>query len=436
MKRFFNLFQLSDLLFGTSIYQSYNEYRKEEKFSRSGVLARQEEKLRDLLIFATTEVPFYKNFKNQINWSEPILNQIHLLPIINKKQINDQINQFHSHISNSKKITTLYSGGSSGNPGKVFVNKADHSKMRARILLLWENAGYQIGNPIIQLGMSKTRTLLKKLKDLSMNVSYELAFKINEDYVKNVLTRKKYTPDTCFIGYASGLYEYAKIAEKLGLNIQFKLVISLGDKMFDYYRETIERVFKTKVYDTYGSNEGFVVGGQHQDGNYYMNETHVIVEIVDNNYKPVEDGEIGRALVTCLDNYTMPLIRFDLGDILAINPYNPKSPLPFRTIKKIVGRDVDIIRTKNGHSLIVHFFTAIFGRIVEIDQFRIVQETIDKIIIEYIPTKGFSQTILKGIEEKILAELPPNEIILEFKEVSIIPVSGSGKPQIIKSLIN
>jgi phenylacetate-CoA ligase len=436
MKKFFNPFQLSDLLFGTSIFMYYKELKGEELLSRNEILAIQNQKLMDILNHASKNVPFYESQSIILDQSKSALTQLQLFPIVNKKQINNDLNLFCVTDLNINKVTTLFSGGSSGNPGKVYVNKEDHSKMRARILQLWGNAGYELGNPILQLGMSKSRTLLKKLKDLSMNVTYELAFKINEDLVKQVLTKKTFKKNTIFIGYASGLYSYARNAEKMNLDVQFKCVISLGDKMFDHYRETIERVFKTKVYDTYGSNEGFVIGGQHVDGNYYLNETHVFVEIVDENYSPVKDGEIGRALVTCLDNFTMPLIRFDLGDILAINSYSNQNPLPFKTIKKIIGRDVDIIKTKNGYSLIVHFFTAIFGRIIEIEQFRIVQETIERIIIEYIPGIGFDEKILAEIERKILEELPENEIFVYFKSVTNIPPSGSGKPQIIKSMIN
>jgi phenylacetate-CoA ligase len=436
MRSFFNPFRISDLLFGTSIFRCYNDYRKEELLERDELLNVQNCKLSKLLGHAIHEIPYYNCLNIDFNPEMNALNQLSNFPVVNKKLINNRFDKFHIRGINFNNITQLFSGGSSGNPGKIYVNKADHSKMRSLILILWENAGYRLGDPILQLGMSKSRTFLKKLKDFAMNVTYELAFQINEENVKKVLTRTKFSSRTCFIGYASGLYGYAKNAEKLGLDIQFKLVISLGDKMFDHYRETIERVFKTKVYDTYGSNEGFVIGGQHADGHYYLNETHVVVEIVDDEYLPVKDGETGRALITCLDNFTMPLIRFDLGDILALDPYNEHNPLPFKTIKKIVGRDVDIIKTKNGYSLIVHFFTAIFGRILEIEQFRIVQETMENVVIEYIPGEGFHEDILEQIKTKILAELPQNEIALSFREVNEIPPTASGKPQIIKSLIH
>jgi phenylacetate-CoA ligase len=167
-----------------------------------------------------------------------------------------------------------------------------------------------------------------------------------------------------------------------------------------------------------------------------VNDTHVILEIVDNNYNKLPVGEMGRLLITSLDNFTMPLIRFDIGDILALNPYQDESTLPFSTIKQIIGRDVDIIKTKNGYSLIVHFFTAVFGKITEIEQFRIVQETIEILTVEIIPASNFHDEILNEIETELLKDLPPGEINVQFKKVNNIPVSGSGKPQILKSLLN
>ena len=435
MFKLFNPFLISDFLFRTSIYKYFKIFKNESTKERQEILSIQNQKLLNILKFATNNIPFYQDLKIDIDKTKKCEDILREFPIINKKLINNDIKLFHVKEIDLKDITTLYSGGSSGNPGKVLVNKEDHSKLRALILVLWENSGYQLGDPILQLGMSRNRSLLKKLKDISMNVTYEEAFRLTEAQVKHVLTRKYIKPNTCFIGYASGLYEYARIAQKLGIEVSFKCVISLGDKMFDHYRSKIEKVFKTRVFDTYGSNEGFVVGGQHIDGHYYVNDTHVILEVVDENYNNLNDGQAGRVLMTCLDNYTMPLIRFDIGDIIALNPYSDQTPLPYKTIKSITGRDLDILKTKNGYSLIVHFFTAVIGRITEIEQFRVVQETIEDICIEYIPSMNFKKEILEYIEIQIMNELPPNEVKLHFRLVNEIPTSGSGKPQIISSLL-
>jgi phenylacetate-CoA ligase len=435
MYKIFNPFLISDLLFRTYIFKYYRILKNESTLKRQEILSIQNKKLLKVLNFATDNIPFYQQLKIEIDNTRNGEDVLRHFPIVNKKLINCDITRFHVEGLKSKEITVLYSGGSSGNPGKVLVNKEDHSKLRALILMLWENCGYQLGDPILQLGMTRKRSLFKKLKDISMNVTYEEAFKLTEEQVKRVLTRKCIKPNTCFIGYASGLYEYARIAQILGIEVSFKCVISLGDKMFDHYRSKIEEVFKTRVFDTYGSNEGFVVGGQHTDGYYYINDTHVFLEVVDENYNNLNDGQAGRVLMTCLDNYTMPLIRFDIGDILALNPYSDKTPLPYKTIKTITGRDLDILKTKNGYSLIVHFFTAVIGRITEIEQFRVVQETIEDICIEYIPSLNFKKEILEYIEIQIMNELPPNEVKLHFRLVKEIPSSGSGKPQIISSLL-
>jgi phenylacetate-CoA ligase len=423
---------LSDILFGTTIYKCYLKIREEEKLSRLDILKLQQQKLESTLKNAILNVPYYNSLRNELNEldSYKLLSKF---PIISKKIISPDISQFVSSKANITKLTKLFSGGSSGNPGLVYVNKNNHSMMRARVLRLWENAGYQFGNPILQLGFGSQRSFLKKLKDLSMNVQYELAFEINEEKVLAVLKKVKSKTDICFVGYASGLYEYARIAEKHQLGLKFKLVISLGDKMFDHYRQKIETVFNTSVFDTYGSNEGFVIGGQHADGNYYLNETHCYIEIVDDQYYPVPRGESGRLLVTCLDNHAMPLIRFDIGDILSINDYNNETPLKVMTIKSIIGRDLDIIKTRSGQSLIVHFFTAILSKFLELEQFRVVQNSIEEIEIEYIPSHHFRQEVLENIREIIYKRLPPNELVVLFKKVSSIPNSPSGKPQILVS---
>lgn len=435
MNQYFNPFKISDAIFRTSIYSNYKLFKSYQNLSRIELITLQKEKLNKILNYASKNVPHYKYLRQDEKQAQDPFELLKKFPILNKKILNSNPENFLSIEADKSKLSKLFSGGSSGNPGVVYVSNSDNSILRANILLLWENAGYQTGMPILQLGMAKKRTFLKKLKDLSLNVQYELAFQINESHVLKVLKGVNPSGNTCFIGYASGLYEYACIAEKNNLNIKFNRVISLGDKMFKHYREKIEKVFMTNVFDTYGSNEGFVIGGQHQDGSYYLNEAHVYIEIVDDQYQPVKQGEIGRVVATSLDNYSMPLIRFDLGDLISINEYSSNSKLPFKTIGQIIGRDVDIIRTKSGNSLIVHFFTAIMGRLLDFEQFRILQNSIDSIIIEYIPSSFFKEETLFMIESKILAELPPNELKVEFKEVNSIPRSGSGKPQILKSLI-
>ena len=82
--------------------------------------------------------------------------------------------------------------------------------------------------------------------------------------------------------------------------------------------------------------------------------------------------------------------------------------------------------------MIVHSFTGIFEYYPEIRQFQVTQNKLDEIQIKYISNQGKIDRQLNEIKNKIIQNLK-EDITITFKEVSEIPNSPSGKPQIIKS---
>jgi phenylacetate-CoA ligase len=142
-------------------------------------------------------------------------------------------------------------------------------------------------------------------------------------------------------------------------------------------------------------------------------------------------------VVTNLDAYEMPLIRYYLGDLairLPAEEYPEKTSLNFPLLKSIVGRDTDIVKTSSGKSMIVHFFTAIFEHIPSIKQFRVIQMHLSRITVEYIPDDAFDPNTLDIVRKKIHSHLN-EDFPVDFVEVKHIPASPSGKPQIIVSTL-
>lgn len=423
---------MGDLVSGGSYMRELKKWRKIEKLSTEEIMNLQQEKLLKLIKFACNHVDFYKELNIVFDTNDPYV-LINRFSIINKQYVNQNIEKFLS-VKHKEKFTALYSSGSSGNPGVVYIDKKTHSRIRALNTLFWEWGDYKIGYPTLQLGATLKRSFEKRVKDMLFNVDYQEAFNLDDQIILEVL--KKYiNKKAFFIGYASGLYTYAKVAKKYNVNVQFYSVISLGDKMFDHYRELIEEQFKCKVFVTYGSNEGFSIASEAADGKMYQISPHVYIEILNKDLKPVKPGEVGKAYVTSLDNYVMPLIRFDIGDLVALSeePASEQNLKPFPLVAKVIGRDTDIIYTRSGKSLIVHFFTVIMGRRNDIEQFRVVQINMDKIVIEYIPTLFFGASTLAEINSRVREYVSEEELEVEFKEVEKIPNSPSGKPQIIVS---
>ena len=428
---------VGDTLTKTSYIKQLINYRKEGAKNKAELKELQKTKLLATLKLAHQKVPYYQNLTIDFSSNNPyqILKQF---PIVDKKTIIANLDKFHAENSADQKINTLYSSGSSGVQGKVYLTNLALSKLRAINTFIWEDTGYRIGDATLQLGMTKKRSLIKSIKDLFFRVDYQRAFNLTDDEVLNIL--KKYSNKSnkvYFVGYASGMYTYAQVAKKHNLNITFKAAISFGDKMFSHYKELIETTFKCKVCETYGSNEGLTVGFVAHDHNYYLLTNYVHVEIVDDDNKPVPNGQMGHAIITGLENNYMPLLRYKIGDLMELSEEeaSDNNSLSFPLIKRVIGRDTDIVKTASGKSLIVHFFTAIMGKRDDIAQFRILQNKQDEIEFEYIPSPNFNNNSLKEVDDEIRAHVSENELKINYLKKDSIPASPSGKPQIVVSKI-
>ena len=337
------------------------------------------------------------------------------------------------------KLIPNYSSGSSGVQGVVYLSKKEQSATQAIQTMMWEWSGYYPGKPIVQTGITPERGFVKSLKDFFFRTRYYNAFNLDEKQLSSILKKQSGLKNYHFGGYASSLFLLAQTANENAISdVKFDAVISWGDKMFDHYRKEIEQAFGCKVYDTYGSTEGTVIAGQGDLEYYYIMTPHVWLELLDEKNNEVEDGQIGHVVVTRLDGYSMPLIRYNNGDLAVRLPrhkYPVKRELGFPLLEKIIGRDTDIVRTASGKFMIVHFFTGIFEHVHEIKQFKIVQRDLNSIDIEYIPGNGFTEEILQRVNGKIKSYLK-EDFPIQWKSVDFIAPTISGKPQIIQSLIN
>ncbi len=424
-----------DFFLGTNYIGELRRWRKISRLKESELHELSIINLRKLLSFATAKVPFYRTY-SQIEKSD-LGAWLKEFPVVNKYDYNNNIDSFLSVPKD--KLIPNYSSGSSGVQGVVYMNKKEQSSTQAIQTLLWEWSGYYPGKPIVQTGMTPDRGFAKTLKDCLFKTRYYNAFGLDNIELSAILHKQTGLSNYHLGGYASSLFLIAQKANEQEISdVKFDAVISWGDKMFDHYRKEIEKAFGCKVYDTYGTTEGIVIAGQRDLDYSYILTPHVWIELLDDQGNEVEDGKIGHVVVTRLDGYSMPLIRYKIGDLairLPRHKYPERRELAFPLLEKIIGRNTDIIKTASGKFMIVHFFTGIFEHVHEIKQFKVVQRDLNSIEIEYIPGKGFSEIVLGKVSEKIKSYLN-EDFPIKWKQVDFITPTKSGKPQIIQSLIN
>jgi phenylacetate-CoA ligase len=260
------------------------------------------------------------------------------------------------------------------------------------------------------------------------------AFGLTKENVKRALNWSR-DKSPVVGGYASSLYVLSQLAEKENSQITFKSAISWGDKLFDHYRANIERVFKCKVYETYGASEGLMMAAQKDLDFMYIMLPCIYIEILDDDGNEVPDGEIGNVIVTSLVHEAMPLIRYKLGDLAIKLPkeqYPECREIALPLLQKVIGRETDIVETKSGKKLIVHSFTGIFEYYPSIKQFCVIQIDLEGVEIEYIKDDNFKITDIESIGHR-LRELVGEDFEFKFTEVEFIAPTNSGKPQIIIS---
>jgi phenylacetate-CoA ligase len=427
------LLPLGDLALGTAFTAKLKAWRDLQWLSGRALEQVQTDNLRRLLKHASTQVPFYR--EKEVQPDQDVRRWLRRFPVITKAGVKARIDDFI--LGDKGRLVEEASSGSSGIQGSVYMSKLEQSNVRAIQTLWWEWAGYRLGEPIVQTGMTLKRGLVKGVKDRMLRTDYWPAFQLDERLISALLQRLRRRPRTMLLGYASSLYLIARVAQALRLNdITFKSVVSWGDKMFEHYRRTIEAQFRTVVHDTYACTEGFMIAAQCEEQRYHVMKPQVYVELLDDDLREVAPGELGYVVVTRLDNYSMPLIRYYLGDLAIKQSESTTCPcgrnLPM--LRRVVGRDTDMVRTASGKHMIVHFFTAIFEQVPEIRQFQVIQRNLREIEIAFIRDRGFHGGVLRRVEQAIHARLrEPFPIV--FREVTEIHPTPSGKPQIVQSFL-
>jgi phenylacetate-CoA ligase len=419
---------LGDTLIGGSMM---SELRKLRKMDGDSEL--QKWKLKSVLEHAAKRSAYYRELNIPV-MADPV-DYLKEFPILTKQLLRKETDRILTLPKHG--LSRECSSGTSGFQSIVYWSKHEQSQHRATQLLWWEWAGLRMGDPILQTGITPNRKMIKSIKDKLLNTYYLQAFSHNEQDVHKAFQWVKKQKNPVLAGYASSLYVLAQFAENMGEKIRFKTAISWGDKLFPHYRSLIERVFETKVHETYGSAEGLMIGAQRELDYMYLMNQNVYIELLDDQGRDVVDGEMGHVVVTSLNAMAMPLIRYRIGDLAKMLPkdqYPANRELNFPIIEKIIGRDTDLVRTPGGKVLVVHSFTGIFEHIPEISQFRITQEHLEGIIIEFVAGFGFHEKLLDVIRERIVQNI--NEPFrIEFIERNEIPPSASGKPQMIISKI-
>ena len=204
-------------------------------------------------------------------------------------------------------------------------------------------------------------------------------------------------------GYPSAIAPLVKAAEKNELRISPELIITGGETLSQALRRQVRKVWDLELFDYYGLAETLVIAGEcHRHQGLHIYEDAVILEVVDEHGGSLPPGKTGHSvLLTCLFNKTLPVIRYDVGDILSVSEEPCACGTPLKRIVSLEGRrdELLVLRGKDGQPVDVHpivFESALLG-MAEIRQFQIDSLAGKKVLLTIVPHERAGDPVSKAL---------------------------------------
>ena len=212
-----------------------------------------------------------------------------------------------------------------------------------------------------------------------------------------------------------------------------KCIFSGGEVLEDSLRERARHLLGVDIRDNYGSTEGFIAW-QCPRGSYHINVEHVAIEIVDEDGRAVTSGQMGKVLITTLENRLMPLIRYEIGDYAIASSGSCTCGRTLPLIGKVIGRGINLFRLPGGRLQSPWPLIGPLKARATLQQFQVVQESFDHYVVRYVSDREIDRDAEQQIASSFAKTLA-TELTVSFERMDSIPRTAGGKFMTALSLI-
>lgn len=407
---------------GGNVVSNLAELARTEAFSREELKEYQFVKLKRLVEHVYKNVPYYRKHMKSKGLTPADfrdLGDITGLPIITKKEIRD--NQMDLRAIGSDrpmKIVEFQTGGTTGEPLEFVRNAECVSFSRAAILRSYTWTGYRIGDPILVLTggalMASPLNFKQRVGFTLMNFHFLPAFQLRRDTLSEYINVVRKNKIRYIRGYSTVIYEFAALCESEGItDIEFSAAYPTAEMITPAQADTIRRAFRCEIFDQYGCAEVNALTHQCTEGRRHVIEEHVIIEDIDN-----------ALVLTDLDNYAQPFIRYSNGDRGRISGEPCPCGRNLTVLEEFLGRDSDFVYMRSGDRLAGVFFHHLMGNFAGVAQFQLIQDRRDELLLRIVRNSEYTPDDELQLKRLIL-EHSGIEPVIEYRDA--IERTGTGK---------
>ncbi len=422
---------------GKGFDEDVQAFRARETWDFQNFMDYVESKLGWILRKAASEVPFY-----QKRWAEAgavktdfdnvTINTLRHLPITTKEDLRRSADAFVCSSEKSGRLLRYDSSGSTGTPVTLICTPRDHRRfVAARDARSFGWAGTSIKNPRAMLGgrLVVARATAKPpfyRYNFAERQVYFSAYHLTPANVSSYVEGLNRYEPVVLTGYAYSYYLLARMMLSQNQRLTYKpqaLILS-SEKLTGEMKDVITEAFGARAYEEYGAVENCVLGSECEEGNLHISPDFGVVEIVDDEGRPVPPGREGRILCTGLVNHSQLLIRYEIGDIGMWSDSVcscGRSNLP--VIKELVGRLEDLVIGPGGRQLVR--FHGIFIGLKNVLEGQVIQGAIDRFRVKVVTTGCLGESDKNLIHSRFTERLGTVNVVIE--EVAELPRTERGK---------
>ncbi len=324
------------------------------------------QKRKDILAFAFEHTTFYREFYEAQGITLEDLKKpdtFSRLPIVTKKEIRSRFDDLIADTAHPAYYYRATTGGSTGTPISVLHDRRPPLETAAWRMMRWWNI--EPSDDMAFIYRLRRKFPYSVLNDImwwpTKRISLDASL-MTDASMRDFLRRYESLKPAVLQGYTGAVYEFALFVRDNNLTITPPAAVWVTSApLSEGQRSIMQTVFGAPVYDQYGTCEVMWLAAECKERNgLHINHDLRYIEFVDEEGKPVPDGEWGRILITDLENKVFPLIRYEIGDmgrrLTRTCPCGVTLPL----MDKVRGRITDVVRLPNGTIISGEFLTTIF----------------------------------------------------------------------------
>ncbi|MCU1286134.1 MAG: Phenylacetate-CoA ligase [Acidobacteriales bacterium] len=422
-------------------YRQYiHEFTRTQFLSREEIEASQLIQLQSLLKHAYKQCPFYRKRMDDVGFSPEhctSLNALSKIPALTKRDIQDFGARMMAEGFPESNRLRNQTGGSTGSPLQFYVDKKRYDSRLASTVRhnLW--AGLRPGDWFAQLWGARLDQLpTGSWKDWARNSLLYRRIELNTSSISEkdwagFISRVRAKRPRVLLAYAHSAVLFAQHLESTGISdITFDSIIATAEVLMPEQRILLERVFKGRVFNRYGCREVSIIASEcDRHEGMHVNSEAVLVEIVPD---PALKGGAGKILVTDLLNFSMPLIRYEIGDVGEWSEKQCSCGRGLPLLQNVQGRTTDFLVLADGRKVSGPALTLVVADMADVRQVQFVQKSPAAIVLRVVPGNGYGESTRLELQKRLGLYLQ-GAASMQISEVETIASEVSGKYRFVVS---